>query len=271
MNTREQLPFVRALVAIAGLVCISCGPPPDRFPCGVAGEEDGQDNYCDGDDEVCVCSEQRCAARDPECEESGLRYVFRAPDDGESRCVPTIDAQSAIDQQTLPEDDKTCPAVLLAECGDLDDDNTLLTCGADQVCSCAELRCAERSTRCQEGWRWSTTDVCLTREARVALETDLPDEAEQPNKLTGLCNGESYPPACGVAGLAGAPETCPAGSSCICELMLCAVPSSDCPSGRAYANEFDVPDGSEGCIEALEDPFSSPADDTGLCETEATP
>jgi hypothetical protein len=243
VNMESHFGAARALVFVtAGLALAACSTPPDRFPCGMAGD-DGGDKVCDGENEVCVCEVNRCAKRDPTCPESNLRYVFKLLGEGEDNCVDLGHAQSAIDQLSLPEDSRACPVSIQPECGALDADGKLLSCGTDQLCSCAEFRCAERYTRCgSSGWRWSTTEVCLTSEASMDLES------MQPNTTTGLCNGVGYPEMCGVPGLQGLATTCPAGSTCICEVLACGTKNPGCASGWAYANEFDVASDSDGCI-----------------------
>ena len=259
-NTALRLGLLVAGFATSSVFYSACQDVPDRFPCGKQLQGSEQVSVCDRPNEVCVCEVNRCAIRDPFCDESGLAYVFRLGDETESgsgsetstggntgdegrNCVGNDVAASAIDQLSRPEAARACPAVAIPECGDLDTNGELLTCGPNEVCSCSDFRCAEPFDQCSQKWRWPSTDVCLTEDARINLE------ASQANPLTGLCNGAGFPEMCGVPGIGGNPTTCPTGTTCICDETKCGTQNPGCDSGWAYANEFDVPeDRADACI-----------------------
>ncbi len=205
----------------------------DQFVCGEL--VDRTPLRCDRPQELCVCSQQRCAQPERDCE-SGYAYSFpQAPLLG-TECVPSEETDTAFAQHARTGEDALCPSrrAIFPRCGALDESGQTAPCPQGQVCICETNRCASQVRECATGYRYAQDGQegggsCLEPST---ISTRLEDPAL-------LCPLD----ASGDCGRPGA-STCLEGQVCLCDQGRCATFDRGCPQkyrlaldGRAQGGE----------------------------------
>ncbi len=225
--------------------------PEVRPRCGVPEGTPGRIEC--GQDQVCLCGENRCAFLDPTCPDQYRRALDGWPDAG--RCVADGSSRVARDQQCPNDPRDLCGTVAAFVDG--------RTCPPNTQCACELGRCVVRdSSSCTLSNRRFILDgrdggdTCVTSTLAPGLLVPFGATGED-----AICIDQRSEPICGLT--SDASSECPSGSVCLCSINRCVV-RTICPGTLSVgvALYFDP---QRACLDPEPDIDNDTTSEDGLC------